>query len=117
MAKLCIRDYVSIGMVRPPTAVSWQVSLDKDFKDIIDESIKDNVNITSWTTPLKKIGSNNEYYKNLDNLYSRISLWYDDLDTPWYTVDKANQNMQELIFVKDNEIVKTVSPEESINYN
>lgn len=96
MARLKVNDYIDIGMKSNVIAVSWQVALDPNFMDIIDESLNDSINLHEWNTPLPKINEPGKYYSDLDKLYGRIKLFFTNGESAWYVMPIANQNAQEI---------------------
>ena len=97
MARLRVNDYIDICTNNTHNATSWQVALDPDFTQIIDQSLKDTVNVKEWVTPLPKIDGNG-YYADLDNLYSRVKVHIDDTESPWFVMEPVNQNKQRVIY-------------------
>ena len=45
MAMISIKHYIDIGTGGVHNATSWQIAKDKDFTKIIDQSLKDKVNV------------------------------------------------------------------------
>ena len=112
MAHFKINKHFSFGSTTLPNASSWQVALDSEFKIIIDETIEDNKNITTWTSPLpKKDGSG--FYSDLSKFYCRVKYHTYEFESDWYVLpndnNKSNQNIQMFIITKNNVIVNKLN--------
>jgi len=92
MARFIIKDYESLGCKGYHNASSWEVALDKDFKNIIDSTYKNKDAIREWRTPLPN--GKGGFYKTLDKIYARCKVWIDDDSSEWFEVKPANQNDQ-----------------------
>lgn len=99
MAKLTILDVLDVGTGGFHNATSWQVALDPDFTQIIDESLKDTVNVTEWHSMLPNIEGSG-YYADLDNLYARVKAHVDDYESPWFVLTPKSQNIQNVIITE-----------------
>ena len=99
MALLRINDLIDINTKGFHNATTWQVALDENFTQIIDESIKDTINVKEWHTMLPKINEVG-YYADLDNLYARAKVWIDDNVSEWFVMEPKNQNKQKIIVVE-----------------
>lgn len=102
MATLRILSYETIGSNSKHESSSWQIALDPKFKYIIDESIEDTVNLTSWTTPLPKRPEHKEFgddvlefYTDEVALYARVRLRIGNVSTSWLDVPVKTQLYQE----------------------
>ena len=91
MAKISIKKLKVIGNAKL-NAVSWQVSSDPNFATIIDESIEDHENLTEWVTELPK--SNGGVYGDLESVYARVKLHYDNQETDWIVLNMCSQTNQ-----------------------
>ena len=96
MAKLSIKDYFDFGVNTTHNGSSWQIALDSNFTQIIDESLEDRVNVKTWHSQLKKLDGPG-YYKDLDQLYARVKVHVDNSVSPWYVLPVGNQNDQVVI--------------------
>jgi len=96
LAVFRINDVISLGVNGRHNATSWQVFLDPELTQLIDESIKDTVNVKEWHSPLPKINEQG-YYADLDNVYGRVKVFSDDDESPWFTLEPKNQNDQVVI--------------------
>lgn len=104
MALLEVKDYIEIGSSVPHDASSWQVAKDKDFKKIIDESLKDRVNVKSWYTPLPKLKEDGEgYYSDLSTLYARVKIFLGETESDWVVVGPKTQNYQKVIITEEGQ--------------
>jgi hypothetical protein len=98
--KIVIEDYISINAGGYHNASSYQVALDKDFTIIIDQTIKDKVNVKYWHTPLPKVNGEG-YYSNLTKVYARVKVWIDDFESPWYVLPIVNQQDQVIVVTEE----------------
>jgi len=115
MAMLSIIDYIDINCKGYHNATSWQVALDPDFTQIIDESIEDKVNVQTWHTMLPKIDGNG-YYADLDNLYARAKVHIDNSVSDWFVMEPKNQNKQKIIVTElDGTLTEYDSIEDNFN--
>ena len=97
MAFFKIHDYIDIGTKCFHDATSWQVGLDSEFTEIIDESLHDTTNLLEWHSMLPKIGDPGQYYADLDNLYARVKVHMGDDVSDWFNLPVKNQNDQTII--------------------
>lgn len=101
MAYMQVLDYVDVGTGGEHDATSWQFAKDKDFTKIIDESLKDTVNIKKWHSMLPKLPEDGVgYYKDLDMLYGRFKIHVGDYESQWFEVDPKSQNYQEVVITE-----------------
>ena len=49
-------SYSNFGHTEPHLTTTWQIATDVNFTDIVDESIGDTVNLTSWTSGVLQLG-------------------------------------------------------------
>ena len=82
------------------SATDWQVAVDPDFDQIVDESFKDTENLVEWHTPLKKINVEEGFYSDEDILYARVRVWFKNESSQWFPLDD-NQNYQKVIITQD----------------
>lgn len=74
MAKFMITDYIDIGSGGPHGATTWKVFKDATKTILLDESIFDEVNKTTWHSPLKKEGAEDEFYSDLEGFYVEVTM-------------------------------------------
>jgi len=96
MAMLRVNDMIDINTKGFHNASSFQVALDPEFTQIIDETIKDTIHVKEWHSMLPKINEDG-YYADLDNLYARVKVWVDDNESSWFVTEPKNQNKQKII--------------------
>lgn len=95
MAKITIGKYLTLGADTPLVATSYQVALDKDFTQIVDEIHESEEYKLEWSTPLPKIDGIGFYSDEI--LYTRVRLFLRDskgnLYAPddWYVLPVASQ--------------------------
>lgn len=101
MALVRYKDYIDIGSGGPVDAVSYQVALDENFTQIIDQSLHDTVNLDHWYTMLPKIGVANEYYADESKLWARVKIHVDTFESPWFVIGPKDQNKQDVIITEE----------------
>ncbi len=101
MAMLKIIDYIDICSDGVHNATTWQVALDADFTQIIDESINDTVNVKEWHSMLPVINGIG-YYADLEELHARVKVHIDDAVSEWFVLPVVNQNVQTVIITENN---------------
>lgn len=110
--------YIDIGTGGKHNATTWIVAKDKFFNRIIDQSIKDKVNLLSWITPLPKLPEDkinpneDEYYADLETLYLRVTIHVDDFNSNTIEVGPINQLDQEIFITSDKEVLEKTSAKE-----
>lgn len=104
--------YIDIGTGGKHNATTWIVAKDKFFNRIIDQSLKDTVNLKEWTTPLPKLPEDkidplkDEFYSDLETLYLKVIIHIDGFDSPPVEVGPFSQLDQEVLVTKDKEILE-----------
>ena len=73
MAKFYLKDFVADNIVTSIDSVTWEVALDKNFKHIIDSTIRNRDCIFVWETPLKRVDKKG-YYDEFDEIYARVKI-------------------------------------------
>ena len=102
MAYTRVTDYIDIGTGAYKDAVSYHIAKDPEFKQIIAESLHDTKNLDVWHTPLKKLPEDGEgYYKDEDVLYARVKVHIGTHESPWFTLEPGNQNIQEVVITEE----------------
>ncbi len=133
MAYFKITDIFTIGGITGIKATSWQVATDKEFKNIIYESLKDTKNLTEIRVGLQK--EDGSWYDEDDELYVRVKFHFESCETEWYLIpinrskrlniwinaeDSSNNCRKELVgkleYDKDGKIMTDIEDEERINY-
>jgi len=90
MASLKLEDFIDIGSGGPITAISYQFALDKEFTQIIDESIHDTVNLDIWHSPLPRMDGDG-FYNDLPELYGRIKIHSGEHESEWFVCAVGSQ--------------------------
>lgn len=98
--EIVIEDYIDLSTKGYHNASSYQVALDENFEHIIDQTIKDKINVKSWHTMLPKIDGTG-YYADLDKVYARVKVFIDNDESPWFTVVPLNQNDQTMMITEE----------------
>lgn len=93
MARIRVNDYIDIACKGYHNASTYQVALDPEFTQIIDETIEDKVNVEYWDTMLPKLDGTG-YYADLDQLYARVKVHIDNTVSPWFTCEPKTQRYQ-----------------------
>lgn len=109
--------YIDIGTGGKHDATTWIVAKDKNFTRVIDKSVKDKVNLTSWTTPLPKLPEDKsdpnaeEYYGDLDNIYLRVQIHVGEATSNAVDAGPFNQLKQDINITKNLEILEETTTE------
>lgn len=117
MARMRLTDFDTFGTTGYITAVSWQFAKDPDFIYIIDESLKDTVNLEEWVSPLPKRsediaeGETYPYYSDETKIYGRMKAWIDNTESDWYIVEYQPQTVQKVYVIHENEVAEDVQKE------
>lgn len=96
MANIIIEKYITLGNSTPLAATSYQIALDPDFTEIVDEIHMSEEFKLKWWSPLPKIDGTG-FYSDETSLYARVKLFLRDdngvLYAPgdWFVLDEANQ--------------------------
>lgn len=120
MAYMRVVKYEDIGTGGSHHSTSWQFALDKEFTKIIDQSLKDKVNVKEWHSPLPKRPEHKsspdaeEYYNDLDELWGRMMIHVGETDSEWLVVGPRSQKLQRVL-VTDNSEDEDV-PEDKLEY-
>lgn len=101
MAHITLTDFIDVGTTKDHDATSWQVALDPKFEKIVDQSLKDPVNLLKWYTPLKRIDGKPGYYKDEDALWARVKIHVEDYESEWFVIGPENQNIQDVIITEE----------------
>lgn len=140
-----LRHYDDVGSGGPQVAASYEIALDKDFKQIIDSTYFNQEHLESWTSPLPRIdGPKGIFYSNLDKLYARGKIYCGRMPkgfrvpnystdaevdalcdetktifyTPWTDVAIGTQRWQEVLITEDGtEDVETTSDAIHLHFN
>lgn len=87
MANIEIQKYLTLGNNTPLIATSYQVALDSDFTNIIDEIVESREFKLKWYTPLLKNDGSGRCYGDEETLYARVKLFLEDDDGELYAPD------------------------------
>lgn len=86
MAKIEIKKYLSLGASTPLVATSYQIALDSNFTQIVDEIHQSEEYKLEWSSPLPKINGTG-FYSDETALYARIRLFLRDENDILYAPD------------------------------
>lgn len=87
MAKIAIKNYLSLGASTPLVATSYQIALDSEFTEIIDEIHQSEEYKLEWSSPLPKRDGSGEFYSDEVELHARIKLFLRDENDVLYASD------------------------------
>lgn len=116
MASMTVNDYIDVGTGGVHVATSWQFAKDKDFTQIIDESIKDYKNVKKWHSKLPKRTEDKsspeaeEYYTELDELWGRCKILVGETESDWFVIGPMSQRKQR-VMVTDRTVENEEDPE------
>jgi hypothetical protein len=99
MAFFSIKDYLTIGELYGIKKVIWQVAEDKDFKNIITESIKTEGDLFSCHMALKK--PDGSWYEEDDNIYVRVRIVSETGISSWFIVEPNKAHLIS-VWLNDN---------------
>ena len=101
MAKVILGEFIDIGSGDDHDASSWQVALDKDFTQIIDESLHEEVNLTEWYTMLPMSGQPGRYYADEVEIWARVKVHVKEHESPWFVIGPEDQNIQRVLITEE----------------
>lgn len=96
MAHIKIQKYITLGNSSPLAATSYQIALDSEFTQIIDEIHMSEEFKLQWWSALPKIDGPG-FYSDETALYARVKLFLRDDDGvlyapgDWFVINEANQ--------------------------
>lgn len=106
MAHIKVIDYIDVGTGGYHNATSYQIAKDPEFEKIIDQSLKDTVNVNIWHSMLPKLDEDKVpgeplYYADASALYGRVKVWVDDFESRWFNTPVVDQNVQDVIITEE----------------
>ena len=118
MAKFYIEDFDIINSFNNITSVSWEISLDKDFTQIVDSVYKSKEAIDGWYSSLPKIGEENDFYDEKTVLYIRCKVYSEvnsviGYESNWYTRTINQTYNKKVKLRKDGKLIGEVSVNEN----
>lgn len=108
MAYLKLIDFIDVGSGSPVDAVSWQVALDKEFTQIIDESLEDTEHLEIWHSPLPRLDGPG-FYNDLEKLYGRLKIHVKDHVSEWFVTPVASQLSYPINITDGDEVITTTT--------
>lgn len=109
MAKISIIDFIDIGTGGPHDATTWKIFKDKEKTILIDQSIKDTVNLIEWHSPLPKEDGSGEFYNDLREFYVEVTIHANGYDSDPKTTGPHNQLFEEIDITDGDNVVKSTS--------
>lgn len=88
MATFKILNIETFALSEPHTSTDWEIAKDREFKEILDSSIEDPVNLLEWRTPI--LTSDGPYDGGYP-VYGRIRVRYGLVPSPYYYFDPCNE--------------------------
>jgi len=107
MAQFKLTNFIDVGCHGYHTATSWKVTLDQPGQQIIDKSLVDHSNLTTWQSPLPD--GNGGYYSDLDKVHLWVRVHILGTASPWFYAGWANQNDQTFHVTKNGTIQQTIN--------
>lgn len=104
MANIKIGNPKVIGNRAPHTATSYQFAKDKDFKQIIDESLENKIDKFQWHSPLVVDGTKQ---CTMTKVYARYKLHFDTQESEWITFEVENQMTQAIKYINENGTIES----------
>lgn len=103
MAHINIYHFIGLGLdEQKHTATSYQIAKDAGFKEIIDQSLYDTVNLLFWNSPLPK--GDGTYYKDMKQLHARVKIHFNESSSPWYVLKPDDQTVQNVVLTGKNKL-------------
>lgn len=101
MAQFYLRDFVSYNNVSDVVATTWQISLDPEFKKVVDDTVFDTENILSWRSELKIFGERSSLGYDIP-LYVRVKIYTNNgsetFESDWFTAkEKPHKDNEEVL--------------------
>lgn len=103
--------YIGIGDTH--THTEWVCAKDVNFKNIIDQSSKEDGNLLYWETPLPKRPEDKEdpnaeeFYSELRTLYVKVRIWCGESVSPWIVLGPVDQTIQPILLTDKGYVVET----------
>ena len=88
MATIEICDQVTVFIPGAHIASSFQF-YDGDTDMVLDETIRDTVNLLKWNSQLAR--PEGGHYRDVTNLRARVRFHYDGYDSPWIELGSYDQ--------------------------
>jgi len=108
MATFRLTDFIMYNSYNNITGVSWEVSTDSDFNNIIDKVYNSKEHIIEWFSRLDKPDGSGQYGEN-DILYVRCKVHVNtsstNMESKWYTKIINNNEKIKTILINDYEKV------------
>jgi len=107
VAQFKLTNFIDLGTKGYHTATSWKVTLDRAGNNIIDQSLKDTVNLYHWMSSLPD--GNGGHYADLSAVYLWVKVHILNDESDWYYAGVMNQNDQTF------KITETGKPDHFLN--
>lgn len=121
MASMSVEKYIDIGTGGTHHSSSWQFAKDPEFTKIIDQSLKDHINVKKWHSMLPKLPedktdpSADEYYTDLDEIWGRVKIHVGETDSDWFVIGPRSQRLQRVL-VTDNTGDEELTEDEKVYF-
>lgn len=102
MAKIFIGHLDTLGVDDVLTKVEVVIAKDKDFKEKIDTFYKDRGELKIINNNLLLPDEDFIPYKNLEEIHSKIRVYFGKGKSRWHILPIANQNMQSIKVEKED---------------
>ena len=111
MATFTVDYFIDIGTGGPHDATTWKVYKDKEKTILLDQSIKDEVNLTKWKSPIPKEDGSGDFYYDLKEFYVEIQIHANGHTSDPFLLGPFNQ-LDEVIKITDGSEVTTKTTKE-----
>ena len=108
MAKFSIIDFIDVGTGGPHDATTWRVYKDKNKTILLDENIRDEVNLTTWKSPIPKEDGSGEFYCDLKEFYVEITIHANGHTSDPFLLGPFNQ-LDEIVKITNGSNVTSMS--------
>ena len=108
MAFIKLIDYIDVGSGGPIDHISYQVALDPEFTQIIDESLDNSVDLEVWHTPLPRLDGPG-FYNDLDKLYGRLKIHSNGFVSEWFDAPVESQLSYPITITDGDTVTETTT--------
>ena len=120
MAKVFLKDFYIRNTNSAIVAVTWQVSVDKDFTIINNESIFDTENILEWDVGVVHYGTGNRLDLDKQPIYIRLKIYTRDMgvihESDWFYAELIDPTEGEKDITYDGKVIGRIKDNKDGTY-
>jgi GH15 family glucan-1,4-alpha-glucosidase len=120
MAKIFLKDFYIKNSTTQIVAVSWQVSITKDFSIINNESIFDTKNILEWDVGVLHYGTGKRLDLDNNTIYARVKIHSNDMGTinesDWFVAKLVDPTEGEKDITYDGKVISRIKDNKDGSY-